>query len=111
MSSVIILTVIVLVLVCFSLKERVRHRLARDKDWSVIGESRASPLTLALTNLIGVAGGIYLTLVVLVTFLELQLPARVRVGSVTIEPLATISFGLSIIQPYFYRVIAAWRRV
>lgn len=111
MSSVIILTVIVLVLVGFSLKERVRHRLARDKDWSVIGESRASPLTLALTNLIGMAGGIYLTLVVLITFLELQLPARVQVGSVTLEPLATISFGLSIVQPYFYRFITAWRRV
>ena len=111
MSGVIILTVIVLVLVGLSLKERVRHRLARDKDWSVIGESRASPLTLALTNLIGVAGGIYLTLVVLVTFLELQLPARVQVGSLTIEPLAAVSFGFSIVQPYFYRLIDTWRRI
>jgi len=48
---------------------------------------------------------------VLVTFLELQLPARVQVGSLTIEPLAAVSFGFSIVQPYFYRLIDTWRRI
>ncbi|MCL6638450.1 MAG: hypothetical protein K6T80_02050 [Firmicutes bacterium] len=110
MSAVMIVTLIVLGLVVLSLRERVRHRLARDKDWSAIGETRASPLALAITNMIGVAGGIYLTLVVLVAFLELQVPARVQVAGLSLEPLAAVSFALAIVQPYMYRIIEAWRR-
>ncbi|MHB1042123.1 MAG: hypothetical protein ACYC0Q_04715 [Eubacteriales bacterium] len=111
MSGMVFLVLFVLVLVVLSIKERVYRRQLRDKDWASIGEPRASPLTQAITNLIGVAGGIYLTLVMLVSFLELQVPARVQVAGLYLEPLAALSFALALLQPYLHRVIDAWHRV
>ncbi len=83
----------VLLLVIISVRERIRQRLYREKDCSFIGEGKSSPLSEALTNLIGVAGGIYLTLVVLTEFLELQLPELIHLGGISLEPLAAVSIS------------------
>jgi len=111
MPSELIVGLIVLLLVIFSVKERIYQYRYREKDWATIGESKASPLSQALANLIGVAGGIYLSLVLLCTFIELQLPERVHLGQFSLEPLATISIILALAQPYLQRVIQAWRKV
>ncbi|MCL6559084.1 MAG: hypothetical protein K6U74_09835 [Firmicutes bacterium] len=111
MVSVIIFVLIVLILVVLSVRERMRNRYYRDKDWGGIGETVSSPLSQAMANLIGVAGGIYLSLVVLTTFLELEVPERVQVGQLSVEPLATVSFALALLQPFFNRVILAWRKI
>jgi len=111
MSSEFILGLIVLLLVILSLRERIYQYRYREKDWGVIGESKTSPLSQALANLIGVAGGIYLSLVLLCTFVELEIPSRVHLGQFSLEPLATISIVLALAQPYLQRVIQAWRRI
>jgi uncharacterized membrane protein YjgN (DUF898 family) len=111
MLNGIILAIIVLFLIIISIRERIRQARYREKDWSVIGESKPSPLSQALANLVGVAGGIYLTLVVVITFIELELPERIHLGGISMEPLAAISFLLAIIQPYMQRIINAWRRI
>lgn len=111
MVSGLILIIIVLLLVIFSVRERVRYHRYREKDWSFIGEAKSSPLSQALANLVGVAGGIYLSLVVMVTFMELQLPERVQVCGFSLEPLATVSVLIALTQPYLQRVIGAWRRI
>lgn len=111
MVSGVILTVIILLLVLFSVRERVRHYRYREKDWSVVGEAKSSPLSQALANLVGVAGGIYLSLVVMVTFMELQLPERVQVSGLSLEPLATLAVLIALAQPYLQRIINAWRRI
>lgn len=100
----------VLLLVVCSVRERVRQQRYREKDWSTIGEAKSSPLSQAIANLIGVAGGIYLSLMLLCTFIELELPARVRIGSYAIEPLAIISIMLAIGQPFGQRVLQVWRK-
>ncbi|RJQ32051.1 MAG: hypothetical protein C4589_00935 [Peptococcaceae bacterium] len=100
----------VFLLVVFSVRERVRLRLYREKDWGGIGESRISPLSQALANLVGVAGGIYLSLVVLVSFLEVQLPSRLQIGPVSVEPLAVVSFSLALLQPFMARILYVWRK-
>ncbi|MCG9967754.1 hypothetical protein L9W92_06765 [Pelotomaculum terephthalicicum JT] len=102
---------VVLLLVVFSVRERVKQQRYREKDWGVIGESKSSPLSKALTNLIGVAGGIYLSLVLICTFVELQLPARVHLGHYSLEPLAAISIIMALAQPYILKVIQAWRKI
>lgn len=111
MSGGIIFIIIVFILVVFSVRERVRLRTYREKDWSAIGESKTSPLSQALANLVGVAGGIYLSLVVVATFMELELPQRVQVGGLSLEPLAAISVLMALAQPYLQRVVNAWRRI
>ncbi|OPY59094.1 MAG: hypothetical protein A4E55_00463 [Pelotomaculum sp. PtaU1.Bin035] len=111
MSSGIILGLIVLLLVIISLRERVHQHRYREKDWGSIGESKSSPLSQAMANLVGVAGGIYISLVLICTFIELQIPARVHLGQFCLEPLATISIILALAQPYLQRVIQSWRRI
>ena len=101
----------IFLLVIISVRERNRQRLFREKDWSFIGEGKSSPLSEALANLIGVAGGIYLSLVVLTAFLELQLPERIHLGRLSLEPLAASSILMALAQPYLQRVLSAWRRL
>jgi hypothetical protein len=111
MAVVIIFSLVVLLLVVLSLRERMRQRYLREKDWGFIGEAKSSQLSQALTNLIGVAGGIYLTLVILATFLELQIPERVTFGRISLEPLAAVSILISLAQPYFFKAVNAWKRL
>lgn len=111
MLSGIILIVVILMLVSISVRERILLYKHRDKDWSVIGEGKSSPLSQALANLLGVAGGIYLSLVVIATFLEVQLPERIQLAGLSMEPLAFVSILMAVAQPYMQKVISAWRRI
>ncbi|NLI12942.1 hypothetical protein [Pelotomaculum propionicicum] len=111
MAGGIVLIVTVIFLAVISVRERIRTRLMREKDWGFIGETKASQISQALANLIGVAGGIYLTLMVAATFLELQLPARVHFGGISMEPLAAISIIIALAQPFAVSAMNAWRRL
>lgn len=62
-----------------------------------------SLLSLALQDILGVAGGIYLSLVLLVSFLQLDLPDRWLVAGVKMEPLAFLALSLAVVQPFFLR--------
>jgi len=111
MPSGLLLGMIVLLMIIFSVRERVKQYRYREKDWGSIGESKSSPLSQAIANLVGVAGGIYLSLVLLCNFIELQLPVRVCLGQFSLEPLATISIIVALAQPFLQRVIQAWRKI
>ncbi|MDI6813373.1 MAG: hypothetical protein QMC95_09900 [Desulfitobacteriaceae bacterium] len=66
----------------------------------------SSPLSTGLAQLVGTAGGIYLALELLFSFLKI--PQDWWSDSVfVVEPLALISLFLAIIQPF---VIRAWMR-
>lgn len=95
----------VLLLVGLSLRERVRLRILRSKKGWDEQSSQVSPFSEAITNLIGMAGGIYLSLMVFFSFLELDLPTRVRVLSLSVEPVAAVSFALALVQPFVLRLI------
>ena len=77
----------------------------RDKNWDAIGEAKTSPLSQAIVNLVGTAGGIYLSLVLLQTFLEVQTPRSIALAGMDLEPLATISIALAIVQPFVARFL------
>nr|WP_092470835.1 hypothetical protein [Desulfotruncus arcticus] len=94
---------IVLLLVVLSIRERVRWRTMRDKNWDAIGEAKTSPLSQAIVNLVGTAGGIYLSLVLLQTFLEVNMPRSIALAGMDLEPLASIAIALAIIQPFIAR--------
>jgi hypothetical protein len=111
MLSGIILIIVILILVSISVRERILLYKYREKDWSVIGEAKASPLSQALANLLGVAGGIYLSLVVIATFMEIDLPERIHLGGLSMEPLAAVSILMAVAQPYMQKIINAWRRI
>ena len=93
----------VLLLFVVSIRERIKWRTMRDKNWDAIGEAKTSPLSQAIVNLVGTAGGIYLSLVLMQTFLEVDMPRSIALAGMNLEPLASISFALAIIQPFTAR--------
>ncbi len=99
--------VIVVILVGFSVRERVRQqsRLLREANGT-----RPSPLANALAYLVGVAGGIYLSLSLVVDFLKISIPGRVSFWKVELEPIAAVAITLAILQPFFLRFYRYARR-
>ncbi|MGO0122975.1 hypothetical protein [Desulfothermobacter acidiphilus] len=85
---------------------RTRQIAAEEFD----GRPRLSPLARAILNLVGVAGGIYLALTLLVDFLGLDLPPRVNWGGVSFEPLAMIALLISLLQPWGWELYHRLRR-
>jgi len=108
-GTILLFTVIVVILVCWSLRERVRlnsYRAGKELDTG----ARESPFSRALGNLIGVAGGIYLSLVLLLTFLEIEVPSRIHLGKLQLEPVATLAIAIAVLQPLFLRLVQVLRR-
>lgn len=86
----------VLVILALSVWQRIKHfRQAVDEK-----KIRASPLSLALQELVSISGSIYLSLVMLVSFLKLNIPDTVLFFEFSIDPLALLSISFAIIQPW-----------
>lgn len=104
------LVALFMVLLLFlSVRERMRMSVLRSQAWDVAEMSRPSPLSQALAELVGTAGGIYLSLVLVFTFLGLEVPERVGVWGLQVEPLAALSIALAIIQPFVLKLWQFWR--
>lgn len=82
-----------------SRKERQQARMS-----DVLSGARVSVLSEALAGLVATAGGIYLSLVLLTSFLKVTLPENVPLFSTNIEPLAGMSVVLALIQPFLLRL-------
>ncbi len=103
-GPVFIFSAVVIVLLVFSVRQRLINHELKTRAWDG-SETKTSPLSEALTGLIGTAGGIYLSLAMLISFMELNIPNKVNVFSLKLEPLAAISFALAIAQPFFIRLL------
>lgn len=90
-----------------SVREKTRQVRLRD-----IEPDRSSPLSRALAELVGTAGGIYLSLNLARDFLALDVPGRVAVWPwrFEVEPLAALSLSLALVQPYVLRLYQDLRR-
>ncbi len=97
---VIVLLLVLLGLIVLSLWLRVRLR--RD---SVAGvETKSTPVAAAIQELIATAGGVYLAIVALTSFLKLDMPDKVSLMAVAVDPLAVTAIALAIVQPIFSRL-------
>ena len=63
----------------------------------------SSPLAKAVGQLVGIAGGIYLALDLLTTFLSVDIPEQIRTLGFNIDPLAVFSILMALVQPYLTR--------
>jgi hypothetical protein len=79
-------------------------RLLRYRDGVSAGETRASPLSMAVQELVATAGGIYLAIVALTSFLKLEMPDRVSLVSASVDPLALTAIGIAIVQPVIIKI-------
>ncbi|NLT94517.1 MAG: hypothetical protein GXW85_03120 [Clostridia bacterium] len=91
-----------IILIVFSVRSKILLNQKRRKD---LPEIIASPVSQALTQILGTAGGIYLSLVMLAAFLEIQIPQKVLLFKWSIDPLAFFSLSITLLQPLILRVI------
>jgi len=90
-------------LLAFSLAIQAKVRLYRSSDVEAI----ASPVSRALAELVAVAGGIYLSLVLLFSFLKLNIAEVIAIGQYQVDPLASAALVIALGQPL---AISLWRR-
>nr|WP_092067765.1 hypothetical protein [Dendrosporobacter quercicolus]NSL46763.1 hypothetical protein [Dendrosporobacter quercicolus DSM 1736]SDL63158.1 hypothetical protein SAMN04488502_101401 [Dendrosporobacter quercicolus] len=93
-----------LLLLCIGIACSIGFRIYRYREISG-HESKASPLSLAIQEIVAVSGGVYLSLVMLTSFLKLDIPARITLSSIAIDPLALTAICLAMIQPLFFKFI------
>jgi hypothetical protein len=83
------------VLLVFSLWLRMRRgRQGIDSEMA-----KASPFSMAVQELVSTAGGVYLSFIMLTSFLKLDIPEKMLFGGVAFDPLAGMALGLAIVQP------------
>ncbi|MBS4031386.1 MAG: hypothetical protein KGZ63_08205 [Clostridiales bacterium] len=99
-NTVIIFLIIAMVL---SVIQRVRDKKRAEKH-ELPEHAKKSPVSEALQELIATAGGIYLSLVLLISFLQIDLAEEWFFLDVGMDPLAFISLVISVIQPMFTRL-------
>ncbi len=85
-------------LVCAVLSVLLRMRL-RSSDQGRSEFAVASPLSQSVSQLVGIAGGIYVALALLFGFLEIEYPAKISIVHVSCNPLALVSMLLACAQP------------
>ena len=64
-------------------------------------EPSSSFLSEAIVELLAVAGGIYLALVMVAAFLQIDMSQKVIVGTAKLDLLALVSLALAFLHPFF----------
>ena len=80
---------------------RARVSIKRKRGIEGIESTVASPASIALGELVAVAGGIYLSLMLLVSFLKVTIQERVAILGMSLDPLALIAIAIAVLQPIF----------
>lgn len=95
--------IIILILIfLFILAVRTRISLRRRRNIRNIENTVTSPASLAMGELAAIAGGIYLSLVLLQSFLELTIPDKIIILNMSLDPLAFVAVIIALLQPLFF---------
>jgi hypothetical protein len=60
--------------------------------------------SIAVQELVATAGGVYLSLIALVSFLKLDIPEKLAVAGISFDPIALLAIGVAVIQPLWRRL-------
>lgn len=99
-----LMTGAVIVLVFLSVKSKMHNNYLRGKREAIIN----SPLAEAITELIGISGGIYLALLTAAEFIGLNGDYKVMLDGYCFNALALLAIFLGLIQPI---VVLLWRKI
>ena len=102
---------IVLLLVLIMLASSVWQRIKYFRETVDANKITATPLSLAIQELVAISGSIYLSLIMLVSFLKLNIPETIRFFELSIDPLAFLAISLAIIQPIFLKLFNAIKKM
>lgn len=62
-------------------------------------DTKESTFSIAIAELVATAGGIYVSLLLLFTFLDLEVPGKIALMGIQVDTLAGISLGVALLQP------------
>lgn len=82
----------------------------RTKAHQIPEHAKSSPFSESLQELIAMAGGIYLSLVLLVAFLQLEITEHFFLYEVSFDPLAFISLALAVVQPLLLQIFSKFKK-
>lgn len=100
----ILLLILIVVLILLAVRERVEQKIKASSFSGMPEDIKTSPVSQALAELVAIAGGIYLSLLMLTTFLGLELPSKVKIISVEIDTIAGIALFLTLAQPFVLKI-------
>lgn len=89
-------------LLMFSVHQRIQ-RLENTYRGKGIAEDtpvQGSPLAESIAQTVGVAGGIYIAIITTINFLKLEVPETFTVWGISLDPLATTAFVITIVHPF-----------
>lgn len=78
------------------LKRTYVSNRTEDQEMPVQG----SPLAESITQTVGIAGGIYLAMATTVNFLKMDVPETFNLWGLSLDPIATTAFIITILQPF-----------
>lgn len=90
------LVLLLLIWLAVSMKVRLRTRGTRG---SIPTETKESMFSLALAELVATAGGIYVSLLLLFSFLDLAVPGKMSLVGLQVDSLAAVSMAVALLQP------------
>lgn len=102
-----IILLLAFIILALSIWQRIKYFRNTLAENRVIG----SPLSLAIQELVAISGGIYLSLIMLVSFLKLNIPETIIILNFSLDPLAFLSISLAIIQPLFLAIIHGIKKI
>lgn len=95
---------LVIFLSVFFLVADVRAQQLRRKSIKIPDETISSVFSRSMAELVGVAGGIYLSLTMLISFLKINIPEMIVILGIEVEPLAFVSIILALCQPFILEI-------
>lgn len=93
-----------LLLAAVSLLLRIQNKM-RTLAHEYPEEAKKSPFSEALQELVATAGGIYVSLILLTSFLKIEAADTWQIFGIEMESLASVAIALALIQPL---VLRAW---
>lgn len=91
-----------LVLVIWAVRTRVT--LKRKYRVNSVENAVASPASVALGELVAIAGGVYCSLILVVSFLKLSVPEKITLLNMPLDPLAMLAIVIALLQPIFLTI-------
>lgn len=103
-----ILFLLILFVLVF-LAVRSKKILLRMRTKAQMENAVDSPTSIAIGEVVAIAGGIYLSLIMLTSFLKVNMPERISFYDWSVDYLATIAIAIALLQPIlaalYYRLI------
>lgn len=78
---------------------KVRSNVRSGPGGGFSGEIKESLVSRALAELVATAGGIYVSLVLLFSFLDMAVPGKFSLAGIQLDTLAGVSLAIALLQP------------